>query len=98
MCGRFAAARKLQELAKFYHAKYETGLSFGGSYNVAPTEFVPVILEHPDHEREIHLARFGIPMQMGAKKFPLLNLRSEKVENREDFKSRRCVIPADGWR
>jgi putative SOS response-associated peptidase YedK len=97
VCGRFSATRKLQELAQSYRAKYAAGLNFAGNYNVAPTEYVPIILEHLDQEREIHLARFGIAMQMADKKFPLLNLRSEKVQNRDDFKSRRCIIPADGF-
>ena len=34
---------------------------------------------------------------MKGKSFPLLNLQSEKARNREDLKTRRCVIPAAGF-
>jgi putative SOS response-associated peptidase YedK len=34
---------------------------------------------------------------MGAKRFPLLNLQSEKITNLKDFAKRRCIIPAYGF-
>jgi len=96
MCGRFATIESLEKLAKFYQT-LPPAIQFNGNYNVCPTEQVPIVIERQDKEREIILAQFGTPMQIGAKKFPLLNLQSEKARNREDFKNRRCVIPSNGF-
>ena len=96
MCGRFAIIQTIEQLAKFYQVQ-AINVQFSGSYNVCPTESAPIILENEKNEREIRLAHFGIPMVIGEKKFPLLNLQSEKAGNREDFKKRRCIIPASGF-
>jgi putative SOS response-associated peptidase YedK len=97
MCGRFNSKKELKELAKLYHADVVPGLRFSPSYNVAPTEQAPIVVEKKDHEREITLGRFGMTMRAGGKTFPLLNIQSEKATNREDFKTRRCIVPADGF-
>ena len=96
MCGRFGSAKKLEDLVKHYNGVLASGTEFNPSYNVAPTESVPIVREWEDH-REIRLASFGIPKVMGAKKFSLLNIQSEKASNRNDFKDRRCVIPVTGF-
>jgi len=96
MCGRFAQKEALEKLAKFYQS-LPPAIQFNGNYNICPTEKAPIIIERPDKEREIRLAQFGISMTIGPKKFPLLNLQSEKASNREDFQKRRCIIPASGF-
>ncbi|QBD75178.1 SOS response-associated peptidase [Ktedonosporobacter rubrisoli] len=95
MCGRFGQARKITELKQLYAA--EGNIEWPGSYNIAPTELAPVIIETTSQERELKLARFGMPMTIKGKSFLLLNVQSEKAATREDFKFRRCVIPADGF-
>lgn len=84
-------------MAKFYNAQLGTAAGFPGSYNLCPTEPAAIVLEDTDHHRSIELARFGIPTQIQGRKFPLINVQSEKAGDRENFKTRRCVIPADGF-
>jgi putative SOS response-associated peptidase YedK len=74
-------------------------------YNIAPTQPVPVIRQHPKEPvRELSLMRWGlIPSwakdPSGAAS--MINARAEtagsKPAFRESLKSRRCLIPADGF-
>lgn len=97
MCGRFAVKKAVEDMAKFYAAQRGTAAGFPGSYNLCPTELAPIVMEDDKQERTIELARFGITTQIQGRSFPLMNVQSEKAANREDFKKRRCVIPADGF-
>jgi putative SOS response-associated peptidase YedK len=74
-------------------------------YNIAPTQPVPVIRQHPKEPRRVFsLMRWGlIPSwakdASGAAK--MINARSETAHLlpafRDAVKSRRCLIPADGF-
>jgi putative SOS response-associated peptidase YedK len=72
-------------------------------YNVAPTQDIPIVRQ-TDAGREISLAHWGlIPTWATDPKigYKLINARSdtaaEKPSYRSAFKSRRCLIPADGF-
>jgi len=95
VCGRFGQARKIAELKQLYAA--DGNIEWPGSYNIAPTEITPVVIESASQERELKLAKFGMPMTIKGKSFPLINVQSEKAPAREDFLLRRCIIPADGF-
>ena len=56
-----------------------------------------MIRESVDQQRELVLGRFGMPMTAGGRSFPLLNIQSEKAAGRQDFQTRRCIVPADGF-
>ncbi len=74
-------------------------------YNVAPTQPVPIIRQNPkEPRRELSLARWGlIPWwakdASGAAR--MINARSETAATlpafRDALKSRRCIVPADGF-
>ena len=74
-------------------------------YNIAPTQPVPVIRQNPkEPRRELSLFRWGlIPSwakdQSAAAQ--MINARSETASAKRAFrdavKSRRCLIPADGF-
>ena len=81
------------------------------SWNVAPTQRVPVVLERRprdrpdgDPERTVRGARWGLvpgwatDVRVGAR---MINARVETVAEKPAFRaaarSRRCVVPADGW-
>jgi putative SOS response-associated peptidase YedK len=74
-------------------------------YNVAPTQPVPVIRQHPKEPvRELSMMRWGlIPLwakdASGAAR--MINARSETARTKPAFCdgliSRRCLIPADGF-
>lgn len=72
-------------------------------YNIAPSQFVPVIVP-ANGGRAIHLQRFGlIPAwsKDGPPKFATINARGEDIEAkatyRRPFQRQRCLIPADGF-
>lgn len=96
MCGRFVSNEVKEKLAKLYQANIVTLDAFAPSHNVAPTEMAPIVIEDRQGIR-IDLARFGMPMTIKNKTFPLLNIQSEKAANRADLKIRRCIIPAAGF-
>ena len=74
-------------------------------YNIAPTQPVPVIRQHPKEPvRQISLMQWGlIPSwakdTSGAAR--MINARSETAHTlpafREAMKLRRCLVPADGF-
>ena len=74
-------------------------------FNIAPTQPVPVVRQHPkEPRRDLSLMRWGlIPSwakdTSGAAR--MINARSETAHTlpafREAMKSRRCLIPADGF-
>ena len=97
MCGRLSSKSQAQVIAKLYQANLTLD-NYWPSHNVAPTERTPIVQEEgPEHTRTVSLAMFGIPTTMPGKSFNLINLQSEKAGNRQDFRERRCVIPADGF-
>jgi putative SOS response-associated peptidase YedK len=74
-------------------------------YNIAPTQPVPVIRQNPKEPiRELSLVRWGlIPSwaKDASAAAMMINARSEtassKLAFRDALKSRRCLIPADGF-
>lgn len=97
MCGRFVSKESKEKLAEYFSATKVTPQFHAPSHNVAPTESVPVVMEDAAGERSIELAQFGMPMMVKGKRFPLINLQSEKAGKREDFNTRRCLVPAAGF-
>ena len=74
-------------------------------YNIAPTQFVPVIRRNPTSSiRELSLIRWGLVpswAQDSSKSAGMINARSETATIKPAFsdalKFRRCLIPADGF-
>ena len=103
MCGRYRASRRKQIIEEHFDASGEE--DFNPRYNIAPTQPVPVICQHPREPRRVlSLMRWGlIPFwakdASGAAK--MINARSETARLlpafRDAMKSRRCLIPADGF-
>lgn len=79
------------------------GLLFPPRYNVAPTDVMPVVTGGRG-ERMVKLLRWGL-LPMWAKDLKegarMINARADGVATkpafRGAFRSRRCVVPADGW-
>lgn len=91
MCSRYSVAKEARLDRRFGVRK---GLaSFGPRFNIAPTQEAPVILTGD----EAVLMPWGL--EAGGKR--LINARaetlSEKASFREAFRTRRCLIPADGF-
>ena len=104
MCGRYATTRSDADLSLLFDAVSVTE-GLGPSWNVAPTDPVPVIRVSKRHDaRVVDTARWGLvppwatDLRGGAR---MINARSETVATSPafapSFARRRCLVPADGW-
>src|SRR6202049_4884543 len=104
MCGRYRLSRRKQIIEEHFD-------SISGEedwiprYNIAPTQPVPIIRQHPkEPRRELSLVRWGLipSWAKGASgSAQMINARSEtaatKPAFREALAGRRCLVPADGF-
>jgi putative SOS response-associated peptidase YedK len=106
MCGRYRLSRRKQLVDEFFDIAPGEEYEWSPRYNIAPTQPVPLIRQNPTQpRRELSLMRWGlIPSSSWAQDVsgaPLINARSETAATmpafRDPFKSRRCLIPADGF-
>jgi putative SOS response-associated peptidase YedK len=104
MCGRYATTRTDTDLTLLFDAVNVTE-GFEPSWNVAPTDPVPVIRQSQTHAaRVLDRARWGLvppwakDLRAGAR---MINARAETVATSPafapSFARRRCLVPADGW-
>lgn len=105
MCGRFASKTPTKDLLTLLDAvEPQTPVAMPeADFNVAPTKQVRAALLH-DGRRELRPLRWGLmpwwskDLRAGAR---MINARVETVATkpayRSAFKSRRCLIPADGY-
>jgi putative SOS response-associated peptidase YedK len=104
MCGRYRLSRRKQLVEEYFDSVSE-GEDWSPRYNIAPTQPVPVIRQHPKEPiRELSMMRWGlIPSwaKDSSAAAQMINARSEtaatKPAFRDSLKSRRCLIPADGF-
>jgi putative SOS response-associated peptidase YedK len=104
MCGRYKLTRRKQLVEE--HFDSVSGVEdWNPRYNIAPTQHIPVIRQNPKEPiRELSLMRWGlIPSwsKDSSAAARMINARSEtagtKPAFRDALKSRRCLIPADGF-
>jgi putative SOS response-associated peptidase YedK len=104
MCGRYRLSRRKQLVEEYFDSPWDEQ-DWAPRYNIAPTQSVPVIRQHPKKPvRDLSLMKWGlIPSwakdpSAGAS---MINARSETAHERPAFrdalKLRRCLIPADGF-
>jgi putative SOS response-associated peptidase YedK len=104
MCGRYRLSRRKQ-IVETHFSSASGDEDWNPRYNIAPTQLVPVIRQNPKQPiRELSLLRWGlIPswMKDSSGAAMMINARSEtagtKPAFRDALKSRRCLIPADGF-
>jgi putative SOS response-associated peptidase YedK len=104
MCGRYRLSRRKQLVEEYFDTASSED-DWAPRYNIAPTQPVAVIRQNPKElVRELSMMRSGlIPSwakdSSGAAS--MINARSEtaatKPAFRDAMKSRRCLIPADGF-
>ena len=104
MCGRYRLSRRKQLVAEYFDA-VPGGDEWNPRYNIAPTQPVPIIRQHPKKpRRELSLVRWGL-IPSWAKdtsgSAQMINARSETAATRPAFRdaflSRRCMVPADAF-
>ena len=104
MCGRYRLSRRKQ-LVEEYFDTVSGEEEWTPRYNIAPTQPVPVVRQHPKEPiRQISIMRWGlIPhwSKDASSAASTINARSEtaatKPAFRDPLKFRRCLIPADGF-
>lgn len=106
MCGRFVLASSVDEIARYFAATFEPDAAerFRSSWNIPPTRQIPAITADRDGGRHLAFYRWGLVPQwakglsFGAN---TINARAESIGTkpsfRAAFRSRRCIIPADGY-
>jgi putative SOS response-associated peptidase YedK len=104
MCGRYRLSRRKQLIEEYFDAA-DWQEDWTPRFNIAPTQSVPVIRQHPKEPvRQISTMRWGLVPSWakdasGAAK--MINARSETAHTlpayREAMKLRRCLVPADGF-
>ena len=104
MCGRYRLSRR-KEIVEQYFGSAPWDDDWEPRYNIAPTQPVPVIRQHPKEPvRQISLMKWGL-IPHWAKDASIaastINAKSEtaatKPAFRDPLKYRRCLIPADGF-
>ena len=104
MCGRYRLSRRKQIIEEQFDAA-DWQDDWSPRYNIAPTQPVPVIRQHPKEPiRQISTMRWGL-VPYWAKDPSIttgtINAKSEtaatKPAFRDPLKFRRCLIPADGF-
>lgn len=101
MCGRYTLYKTAQLAERFQTPRPAFVLK--DSYNVAPGQFMPVIIQS-EHGRTIEVMKWGLvpswakDMNIGYK---MINARAESVFEkpawRGPIKYRRCLVPATGF-
>jgi putative SOS response-associated peptidase YedK len=104
MCGRYRLSRRKQIIEEHFDSISGTE-DWTPRYNIAPTQPVPVIRQHPKEPiRELSLVRWGLVpswVKDPSAVARMINARSETASTKPAFsealKSRRCLVPADGF-
>lgn len=105
MCGRYAISRSTADISAFFEASDDTLAEPVPSWNVAPTDSVPIVrMSTRRGGRVVSSARWGL-VPPWAKDLSgsarMINARTETVGTSpayaSPFAKRRCLVPADGW-
>ena len=103
MCGRIVQSKNLKNLQPILNFQENPEITFSPRYNIAPTANI-VAVRQGEQGREVSQFHWGIiPMWAKDRNFSTqtFNARSETLSEkpsfREAFKSRRCLIPVDGF-
>lgn len=104
--------RSAEELARLFSADADMlPGTWPGSYNIAPTQAVPVVVARPPQtgepthaaQRQLRAMHWGLVPQWGKDDFAakMINARVETVATKPSFRaalrSRRVIVPADGY-
>jgi putative SOS response-associated peptidase YedK len=105
MCGRYTRYLPWSEIHRLYRltASADVGRNDAPRYNIAPTEEVPFVTAGENGGHKLRQGRWWL-VPWHAKELPkatMFNARSESIDTsgafKDAFKSKRCLIPADGF-
>lgn len=104
MCGRYSLHRSWEEMRRLYNLIEPVDISRNvpARYNIAPSQDVLTVRLEEGVER-VHEMTWGLVPFWAKEDFknPQINARGETVKDkpmfRQAFKSKRCLLPADGY-
>lgn len=106
MCGRYGLWTPEDEMARLFDVDFTLG-DARPTFNAAPSQMLPVILERyedgaEDSGRRMQLLQWGlVPSWARDAKRPMINARSETLLDKPSFKGaarrQRCLVPANGY-
>jgi len=102
MCGRFTLILPAPDLGRIFGTP-PPDFDIPPSYNVAPTQEIPIVIEQEDgrHIRKYHWGMVPFWAKETAVGSRMINARVEtlaaKPAFRAAFRNRRCLIPASGF-
>jgi putative SOS response-associated peptidase YedK len=104
MCGRYRLSRRKQLVEEYFDSTSDEP-DWNPRYNIAPTQPVPAIRQHPKEPvRQISLMKWGLIPHWAKDSTGaagMINARSETASSkpafRDPLKFRRCLVPADAF-
>lgn len=102
MCGRFSLTSDLSRITQRFEAQSFVA-EWNPRYNIAPGQAVLAVIEEQKQRKIIPMTFGFIPHWSKEKKtgYTMINARAETVADKPSFKqsfrSKRCLIPADGF-
>ncbi len=100
MCGRYTLSQPLKNIQSHF-GPLVIGLEYRPSYNIAPSQFSPIIIDRSGHKGLATMKWGLVPAWAKDEKMKLINARSETAHEKPSFKNslknKRCLIPADGF-
>jgi putative SOS response-associated peptidase YedK len=108
MCGRFAQSKETDELITEFVAEGGDFRDWRPSYNIAPTQTIPVIIHSAkggeESVRRLEPARWSLVPSWSKElklKYPTFNARSENIAAKATWKgplkAHRALVPATGY-
>ncbi|GIP61114.1 SOS response-associated peptidase [Paenibacillus woosongensis] len=103
MCGRFTITAPYSDILIRYYIDEETSINYRPTYNAAPMQYIPAVVNGSNGNRLGNLRWGLVPSwakddKIGSK---MINARAETITEKPSFNrllsSRRCIIPADGF-
>ena len=99
MCGRYTLSRPKSVLRDLLGRASDT--EYRPRFNVAPGQVVPIIVRDHTLTSQIREMQWGFRSHLARKVQSAINARVETVSEkplfRDSFRSRRCIVPADGF-
>jgi putative SOS response-associated peptidase YedK len=102
MCGRYTLT-KTGNTIQSHFAFMAENIAHKQRYNIAPTQTAPVVMIR-ENKRECLLMRWGlVPSWAKDEKFGsrMINARAETIREKpsfkDSFKTKRCLVPTDGF-
>jgi len=96
MCGRFALHHPNDEIHEQFQVEHPEFL-FEPRYNIAPTQTIAVVMA----DRRLVGMKWGLVPRWSKDNKPFINARGETIAEkpsfRENFKSRRVIVPCSGF-